>query len=158
MCTHTNIMCFVLKRQQNCHTQMQQDVLATSSATAFLCLHISSNILHFWQSLSFYLITGSWHKKIYCDFLAHSAALRPWKLVSLALPLFLVKLVSELNLWQAQNKSSSICSCSSLKCSKGISKNAIFTWWRHRKGLSNIIFYNDFIALVFLYIEGQLFG
>ena len=24
--------------------------------------------------------------------------------------------------------------------------------------LSNIIVYNDFIALVFLYIEGQLFG
>ena len=104
-----------------------------SDRLEFLCLHISSNILHFWQSLSFYLITGSWHKKIYCDFLAHSAALRPWKLVSLALPLFLVKLVSELNLWQAQNKPSNICSCSSLKCSKGISKNAIFTWWRRRK-------------------------
>ena len=89
LCAHTNIMCFFLKQQQNCHTQMQQDFLANSSPTEFLCLHISSNILHFWQTGSFYLITGSWHKKIYCDLFARSAALRPWKLVLLALPLFL---------------------------------------------------------------------
>ena len=67
-------------------------------------------------------------------------------------------IVSKLNLWQAQNKSSNICSCSSLKCSKDINKNTIFTWWRHRKSYSNIIIYYEFIALVFLYIKGQLFG
>ena len=42
-------------------------------------------------------------------------------------------IVSELNLWQAQNKSSNICLCSSLKRLKGINKNAIFTWWGHCK-------------------------
>ena len=37
-------------------------------------------------------------------------------------------IVSELNLWQAQNKSSNIiCSCSSLKHSKGINKISIYT-------------------------------
>ena len=35
--------------------------------------------------------------------------------------------LKELNLWQAQNKSSNIYLCSSLKYSKGINKNAIFT-------------------------------
>ena len=135
LCAHSNIMWFFLKQQQNCHAQIQQDFLATSSLTEFLCLHIWSNILHFWQSLLFYLITGSWHKKIYCDSFTCSAALWPWKLVLFALSAFPLwnLIVSDLNLWQALNKSSNICSCSRLKHSKGVNKSAIFTWWRLRK-------------------------
>ena len=120
-------MRFHLKQQQNFHTTIQQDFLATLSPMEFLCLHISSNILHFWQNLSFYLITGSSHKKIYCDFFARSAALWPEKLVLLALSAFPLwnLIVSELNLWQVQNKSSNICSCSSLKRSKASTQTLV---------------------------------
>ena len=34
-------------------------------------------IFYTFVSLSFYLIAGSWHKKISCDFFARSAALQP---------------------------------------------------------------------------------
>ena len=98
-------MCFLLKWQQNCHTQMQQDFLANSSPTEFLCLHISSNISHFWQ---FILFINNWlmAQKDLLWFFAHSAALWPWKLVLLALPAFPLwnLIVSELNLWQAPLK------------------------------------------------------
>ena len=134
MCTHKHhVFCLETTTELSHSDATRFSYKFISDRVPLFTYGILSNILHFWQSLLFYLITGSWHKKIYCDFLAHSAALRPWKLVPLALPLFLVKLVSELNLWQAQNKSSNICSCSNLKRSKGINKNAIFTWWRHRK-------------------------
>ena len=67
-------------------------------------------------------------QKDYCDFFARLAAHCDLKsLFHLPYSVSSVKLVSELNLWQAQNKSSNICSCSSLKRSKGINKNAIFT-------------------------------
>ena len=70
-------------------------------------------------------------------------------------------IVSELNLWQAQNKSKNICPCSSLKRSKGINKDANYLYMMkasQRLVRSNIIIYYDFIAPAFLYIKGQLFG
>ena len=126
---------FLLKQQQNCHAQIQQDFLANSSPTEFLCLPISSNILHFWQSFALF---NNWLTLAQKDLLwffrslGCIATLKASSACFTAFPLSNV-IVSELNLRQAQNKSSNICSCSSLKCWKGINKNAIFTWWRHRK-------------------------
>ena len=126
---------FLLKQQQNCHAQIQQDFLANSSPTEFLCLPISSNILHFWQSFALF---NDWLTLAQKDLLwffrslGCIATLKASSACFTAFPLSNV-IVSELNLRQAQNKSSNICSCSSLKCWKGINKNAIFTWWRHRK-------------------------
>ena len=64
--------------------------------------------------------------------LGYIATLKACSACFIPFPLWNV-IASELNLWQAQNKSSNIFLCSSLKRSKVINKNAIFTWWRHRK-------------------------
>ena len=86
--------------------------------------YISQEIFYtFDKSLSFYLITMAHGTKDFLWFFSLTQLHCNLKsLFCLLYSFSAVKLVSELNLWQVQNKSSNICSCSSLKRSKALQK------------------------------------